>query len=981
MLINNHRVSIDLFSVLKCAKIEAKGLNSLISLGIPQKTSLQLLSESSLSLHMYQNKLQHLKTTLKTGRIYINDLEKDEKYSNFSENVEEFLFSRSPEILPIAVNFFNIILICDTSDKSCFTSLNRLLDLENKYPLHIGLIFTGNYEIVTLLIEGVKYLRREKPAKTLEFLRKLEFGMETSEILKVFTSFCGENCDLELEYSSSASRCIEFCESSGICGPAQYLLNGRLLDFEGSEGLDDKLYYELMNERRLILTLAMRGYLQPPVDSFFERVPYLNTTERVNLEISSLATNDIKISPSLPNVYFEFPLKNHSPLGFFYIISQIDDINLVKLVIDMADRYSHLPLAIRFLFDFEELTENWKEVLCQILQKEDCSDVYLQTRLHESYSEIHARNLCTSCVIVNGRVIEKVHFRNHRDFLIAYETETTRLGANNIASILSNSEILEKVLFRLLSHSKTYKIFSTYQSAPIPDYWQVPSLSRNYFASSPSFNVQVIVNVESKEAVSLLSLAAWLHRLGGDLTVTYMTGGVDAKFPMYRYYKYLIKHDFEENLIIDFNQTWTYSVNLDVHQAWLVRPLKTHLDLDNLLINSHENVKFLLQNLIIQGQCAQYYRGFDVEPPNGLQLTLSQQKTILSDTIVMKNFGYFQFHTDPGTFHIGLAQGRSQDLFEILEGGEISVKDIDGTSVNILTEKKKGLEDEELLNTGEIREIGDTIHVFSLASGKLYERLIKIMINSVLKFTKSKVKFWLLEDFFSANFKEDLEKLGKALGFEFELLSYKWPSWLYGQSEKQRIIWGYKILFLDVLFPLSVNKVIYIDADQIVRSDIKELWDLDLKGAPYAYTPFCDSNPDTKDFMFWKGGYWKDHLQGLPYHISALYVVDLVRFRNLGAGDILRYFYETLAPNPDSLSNLDQDLPNFAQHQLPIYSLPQEWLWCASWCSEESKNTAKSIDLCNNPLTREHKIQAAKRLIPEWTIYDLEIRQLETELR
>jgi UDP-glucose:glycoprotein glucosyltransferase len=196
------------------------------------------------------------------------------------------------------------------------------------------------------------------------------------------------------------------------------------------------------------------------------------------------------------------------------------------------------------------------------------------------------------------------------------------------------------------------------------------------------------------------------------------------------------------------------------------------------------------------------------------------------------------------------------------------------------------------------------------------------------------------------------------------------------QTEKQRIIWGYKILFLDVLFPLKLGRVIYIDADQVVRTDVKELWDLDLEGAPYAYTPFCDSNPLTQKFMFWKSGYWKNHLKDLPYHISALYIIDLNRFRDLGAGDILRYFYDSLAQSPDSLSNLDQDLPNFTQTHLKIFSLPQEWLWCASWCSEESKEQAKSIDLCNNPLTREHKIEAAKKYIPEWNDYDLQVKRI-----
>ena len=70
------------------------------------------------------------------------------------------------------------------------------------------------------------------------------------------------------------------------------------------------------------------------------------------------------------------------------------------------------------------------------------------------------------------------------------------------------------------------------------------------------------------------------------------------------------------------------------------------------------------------------------------------------------------------------------------------------------------------------------------------------------------------------------------------------------QKEKQRIIWGYKILFLDVLFPLDVKKVIFVDTDQIVRADLRELRDMNMKGAPYGYTPFCDSNKDMEGFRY-----------------------------------------------------------------------------------------------------------------------------------
>ena len=62
--------------------------------------------------------------------------------------------------------------------------------------------------------------------------------------------------------------------------------------------------------------------------------------------------------------------------------------------------------------------------------------------------------------------------------------------------------------------------------------------------------------------------------------------------------------------------------------------------------------------------------------------------------------------------------------------------------------------------------------------------------------------------------------------------------------------------------------------------------------------------------------------------------------------------------------------------QVGIKSLPQEWLWCATWCSDESKKRAKTIDLCNNPLTKEPKLEAAVRLVEEWPGYDDQIKSM-----
>ncbi|CAL2047391.1 unnamed protein product [Caenorhabditis brenneri] len=114
------------------------------------------------------------------------------------------------------------------------------------------------------------------------------------------------------------------------------------------------------------------------------------------------------------------------------------------------------------------------------------------------------------------------------------------------------------------------------------------------------------------------------------------------------------------------------------------------------------------------------------------------------------------------------------------------------------------------------------------------------------------------------------------------------------------------------------------------------------------------------------------HLRPLTKIISALYVIDLQKFRQIAAGDRLRGQYQGLSGDSNSLANLDQDLPNNMTHQDMIKSIPQEWLWCETWCDDGSKKNVKAIDFCNNQLTKEPK----QRIIGEWKPYEDEIREV-----
>lgn len=497
----------------------------------------------------------------------------------------------------------------------------------------------------------------------------------------------------------------------------------------------------------------------------------------------------------------------------------------------------------------------------------------------------------------------------------------------------------------------------------------------------------------------------------------------------------------------------TLTVAVASPQSWLVTARKSVHDLDNVRqmdavhgIGPRPEVTatYELERLYIEGS-AYSAAGKAVA---GLQLELLSPDGSIEDTRVMKNRGFWSMPAVPGRFHLRLKEGPSSETFELVDqdaGGTtaselaLEVTSFDVPVVPLTVRTRPGAKDDDLfsktfgkrkrswkrrqrkgagksasskpleespvssllgalnpynlgqkINEQESGEDLPTVHIFSVASGHLYERLLAIMILSVRRHTSCPLHFWFIDNFLSPEFKEVLlpslvEKHGGG-NVMYDLVTFKWPSWLNPQTEKQRLIWAYKILFLDVLFPMDVPRVIFIDADQVVRADVLELWRMDLRDSVYGFTPFCSGtvqgvdreNNLTTGFRFWEKGYWKSHLGALPYHISALFVVDLEEFRRRSVGDELRSIYNQLTKDPNGLANLDQDLPNFAQLQIPIHSLPQEWLWCESWCSNETKVLAKTIDLCQNPQTKEPKIAMAKRIIPEWEGFHRQVLALGT---
>ena len=470
--------------------------------------------------------------------------------------------------------------------------------------------------------------------------------------------------------------------------------------------------------------------------------------------------------------------------------------------------------------------------------------------------------------------------------------------------------------------------------------------------------VSCIFSAETQRMSGMLRALSRVFELEVDV---HLVATAPSELPLRTYFQFFsppeVQFDEHERLVHNRSMVVTalpqdkiLTLKIDHAQRWNVMPVVAKADLDNVILRKVKggamDAIFSLENIVIEGSS---YDDIGT-PPRTLQLQLSPKwaggaEALRTDTIVMSIKGYFQLKAVPGIWELEIKPGtRSAELYDIVDAGKdstnaeriaakvdsrrrVAVTNLSGESINLVVRKKAGRETDELFTeepdenangaaskprsrpdnarkasgssesgSGEKRE--DVLNIFSVASGTLYERFLKLMIHTVVTNTKTPVKFWFIKNFLTSRFKETLPLLAKHYGFRFELVTYQWPDWLTKQTQKMRTIWGYKILFLDVLFPLSVDKVIFVDADQIVKTDLRELRDLDLHGDVIGMTPFCRGalmNQETKKYRFWDFGFWKEHLRGKPYHISALFVVDLKKFRERAVGDIYRSNYNALS--------------------------------------------------------------------------------------
>ena len=212
--------------------------------------------------------------------------------------------------------------------------------------------------------------------------------------------------------------------------------------------------------------------------------------------------------------------------------------------------------------------------------------------------------------------------------------------------------------------------------------------------------IEVILDPLSKEAQRIAPVLKVLKdSLGNHASLKVIMNPVEklSDVPLSSYFRYCAQDltDWSKSPKVVFEagslpQSKTLTAHLDHPEPWMVTTKKAKYDLDNLIL---ENVKedtvfaeYSLESLLVTGHA--FDGGNPRNPPRGTQVVLQkkwfmedihEQKEIkdntIAGTIIMANLGYFQLPASPGRFALGLKEGRSRDVYEMVSTDLINIDD------------------------------------------------------------------------------------------------------------------------------------------------------------------------------------------------------------------------------------------------------------------------------------------------------------------
>jgi len=970
------------------------------------------------------------------GIVFLNDIENDETYDQLTTSVNEAYLKmnlQQNQIPPLRQNVHDMIITINLADKSQLRVLFMLskIILDKGIPQQFGILPMKGTDPLDEQFAKIFYFLVEKTSakEALAFLYKYMESDDTDDFQQLMDKIIIEDYKFENNYFQST------LDKFGIVKPS-VIVNGVIFDLASPD-------WQISMGKQIAQDVSLlKRHLQSDKseDIPLKRVLYENSKDKRNTKI--VPTDPVEsIFKPIDRELIEHSMlfrKSDGMTTTFWLIGDLNDPSMSSQLRELLKVIKEADVQVRVVnsgADFSPLETIEKLNLGQRLSNSKIDKIIDALNTTTATTGPNTLNKEVTAllekkqipvhhgfILYNSRYIRVDDGLSRRDLLdlIEYENNQRLSIVNDIINSYPETFDYQSISDISKNNADNYDLIISLvtKSFHVDDKLFVTDVSRFDFntvdmsnsiniASGDLVDVLVIIDPIEEESQKLISILNSIKDIKFvNIKILLQPRTNVHEVPIGRFYKGVFPSTSFNEIGQWISQNSAKFENLPVHDElittidaptnWITvqKQCSVGIDLENLKLENYENksieATYDLKYLLIEGYAKDVKLG---TAPTGVSISLNNSD-YYTESSIMSSLGYLQLHTTPGISKIAL-NGNSRKYYSLLSASNnkfvANTKELETVDIPVFDLKpkkvyprlRKSVEYQTKSLLGDLYDnskVQADVNIFVLPSDNEDERILGSMLASVRKHSNKSIKVWMIENFLSSHFKLALPKLAKKYNLDYELISYKWPNFLRLQREKHRVVSGYKILFLDVIFPQSLSKVIFVGTDQVFRADISELLNIDLEGAPYGFVPMGDDREDMDGFKFWKKGYWKDTLgDDYRYHNSALFVVDLIKFRSMQVGERLRSHYQKLSSDRNSLSIIDQDLPNNLQRQVPIFSLPQDWVWCETWCSEKSKANAKTIDLCHDPWSSESKLEHARRVVPEWKQYDDEITVIFTE--
>ncbi|XP_017676559.1 PREDICTED: UDP-glucose:glycoprotein glucosyltransferase 2 isoform X4 [Lepidothrix coronata] len=378
-------------------------------------------------------------------------------------------------------------------------------------------------------------------------------------------------------------------------------------------------------------------------------------------------------------------------------------------------------------------------------------------------------------VMSNGRVLgpldENEFYAEDFDLLekITYSTSAEKIKAlvkEMGNSSKSGSDLIMKIDALLSSLPKT----ETRQDAELlKEQHSVVKVDPQQ--NEPFYDVIAIVDPLTREAQKMSHLLIVLKDvINMKLRLFLNCKSKLSELPLKSFYRFVLEpelsYGINKNLpsepvakFLELPESLLLTLNMITPESWLVEAVNSSCDLDNIHLQEVKGAviaEYELEYILLEGHCFDVTTG---QPPRGLQFTLgTKNNPVVVDTIVMANLGYFQLKANPGAWTLRLRKGRSEEIYQVFSHeGTDSVADLTDIIVvlnnfrskiiKVQVQKKPDKMNEDLLTDGtgkygnlesvtrfseeipteEKEKKSDILNIFSVASGHLYERFLRLI--------------------------------------------------------------------------------------------------------------------------------------------------------------------------------------------------------------------------------------------------------------